>query len=177
MVVGDALCSFNPTYGQGMTTAALAVMALAECLREARGDLQGLPSRFYQRAAKVIDTPWQMAAGGDFAYPEVTGKKAPGTDFMNGYMGRVFVAATTDRHVCRQAGRGGEPAGRTERALRAARRPRSVALHDAPSAGPEGGGGCSSAVSGRLAFSIVVTRATPECGRHPCCVVEWGCPL
>ncbi len=102
VVVGDALCSFNPTYGQGMTSAALAVMALAGCLREARGGLEGLPSRFYQRAAKVIDTPWQMAAGGDFAYPGVAGKKAPGTDFVNGYMGRVFVAATTDRHVCRK---------------------------------------------------------------------------
>jgi hypothetical protein len=30
----------------------------------------------------------------------VAGKKAPGTDFVNRYMGRVFVAATTDRHVC-----------------------------------------------------------------------------
>jgi 2-polyprenyl-6-methoxyphenol hydroxylase-like FAD-dependent oxidoreductase len=100
VVVGDALCSFNPTYGQGMTSAAIAVMALDGCLRGARGGLQGLPGRFYKRAAKVIDTPWQMAAGGDFAYPEVTGKKAPGTDIINRYMGRVFVAATTDRHVC-----------------------------------------------------------------------------
>ena len=41
-----------------------------------------------------------MAAGGDFAYPDVTGKKAPGTDVINRYMSRVFVAATTDRHVC-----------------------------------------------------------------------------
>ncbi|CAA9590479.1 MAG: hypothetical protein AVDCRST_MAG18-5041 [uncultured Thermomicrobiales bacterium] len=100
-VVGDALCSFNPTYGQGMSSAALAVMALADCLREARGDLRGLPGRFYKRAATVIDTPWQMAAGGDFAYPGVTGKRAPGTDVINGYMGRVFGAATADRHVCR----------------------------------------------------------------------------
>jgi 2-polyprenyl-6-methoxyphenol hydroxylase-like FAD-dependent oxidoreductase len=102
VVAGDALCSFNPTYGQGMTAAAMTVAALADCLRERRVGLQGLPSRFYRRAAKVIDTPWQMAAGGDFAYPEVTGKKATGTDVINRYMGRIFAASTTDRHVCRK---------------------------------------------------------------------------
>jgi 2-polyprenyl-6-methoxyphenol hydroxylase-like FAD-dependent oxidoreductase len=101
VVVGDALCSFNPTYGQGMSSAALAVSALAGCLREMQS-LQGMPGRFYGRAAKVIDTPWQMAAGGDFGYPEVTGKKAPGTDFINRYMGRVFAASTADRYVCRK---------------------------------------------------------------------------
>ncbi|MFN8539070.1 MAG: FAD-dependent monooxygenase [Thermomicrobiales bacterium] len=99
-VVGDALCSFNPTYGQGMSSAALAVMALDTCLRGSRNGLQGLPGTFYRRAAKVIDTPWQMAAGGDFGYPEVTGKKAPGTDTINRYMGRVFAASTADQHVC-----------------------------------------------------------------------------
>jgi 2-polyprenyl-6-methoxyphenol hydroxylase-like FAD-dependent oxidoreductase len=101
VVVGDALCSFNPTYGQGMSSAALAVQALSGCLRET-SNLQGLPGRFYRRAAKVIDTPWQMAAGGDFAYPQVTGKKAPGTDLINRYMGRVFAAATSDRAVCQK---------------------------------------------------------------------------
>lgn len=102
VVVGDALCSFNPTYGQGMSSAALVVMALAGCLRETRNGLQGLPGTFYRRAAKVIDTPWQMAAGGDFAYPEVTGKKAPGTDTVNRYMVRVFAASTSDQHVCKK---------------------------------------------------------------------------
>jgi 2-polyprenyl-6-methoxyphenol hydroxylase-like FAD-dependent oxidoreductase len=100
LVIGDALCSFNPTYGQGMTSAALVVQALAECLNNARGGLQGLPVSFYRHAAKVVDIPWQMAAGGDFAYPGVTGKKAPGTDLINRYMNRVFMAATSDRHVC-----------------------------------------------------------------------------
>ena len=101
VVVGDALCSFNPVYGQGMTTAALGVMELAGCLDEARAGLRDLPRRFYRRAAKVIDTPWQMAAGADFAYPSVTGKKAPGTDLMNRYIGLVIRAATQDQLVCR----------------------------------------------------------------------------
>ena len=33
LLLGDAVCAFNPVYGQGMTTAALGAMALRECLR------------------------------------------------------------------------------------------------------------------------------------------------
>ena len=99
LALGDALCSFNPVYGQGMTSSALQAAALGACLREGRG--AGLPRRFYRRAARVIDTPWQMAAGADFAYPAVTGAKPAGTDLVNRYFGLVLRAAVADPAVCR----------------------------------------------------------------------------
>lgn len=101
VATGDALCSFNPVYGQGMTVAALEALALAACVRAGRGELAGLPRRFYRRAARVIDTPWQLAAGADFAYPAVTGKKAPGTALLNRYVRGVFRAAMRDAQVSR----------------------------------------------------------------------------
>ncbi len=101
LALGDALCSFNPVYGQGMTSGALQAAALGACLREGRAEGAGLPRRFYRRAAKVIDTPWQMAAGADFAYPAVTGHKPVGTDLVNRYFGLVLRAAVADPAVCR----------------------------------------------------------------------------
>ena len=98
LVTGDALCSFNPIYGQGMTVSALDATTLDACLREGS---DGLPGRFYRRVSKVIDTPWLLAAGADFAYSGVAGSKAPTTDLVNWYLGRVQRAATRDPQVCR----------------------------------------------------------------------------
>ena len=56
LVFGDALCSFNPIYGQGMTVACTEALVLRECL--AAGP-HGIARRFFQAASKVIDIPWQ----------------------------------------------------------------------------------------------------------------------
>lgn len=64
VVIGDALCTFNPVYGQGMTVASLEAEALDACLRShVRG--QVLARRFYKRAARVLAFPWRLAAGAD----------------------------------------------------------------------------------------------------------------
>lgn len=98
LVTGDALCSFNPIYGQGMSVAALEAETLEKCLSEGEKDL---PLRFYRRASKVVDTPWRLAAGADFAHPGVTGNRAYTTGIINWYVGHVQRAATRDEQVCR----------------------------------------------------------------------------
>ena len=100
LVMGDAVCSFNPLYGQGMSVAALEALTLAECLRSAP-NVEHLWQPFFKAAAKVIDTPWTIAAGSDFAYEGVSGPKPRGTDAVNWYLDRVHKAASRDQHVCR----------------------------------------------------------------------------
>jgi 2-polyprenyl-6-methoxyphenol hydroxylase-like FAD-dependent oxidoreductase len=96
LVFGDAICSFNPIYGQGMTVAALETVALRECLAEG---IAGLPQRFFQRASKMVDVPWSIAVGGDLRVREVEGPRPPMVRFINWYVGKLQVAARHDPAV------------------------------------------------------------------------------
>lgn len=99
MLLGDAVCSFNPTYGQGMSTAALQ----AEALGEARDRVPSVDARFvkafYRRAAQAITPAWQLTTGADFALPATSGRKAPGTNPLNRYMPYVFRASQVSEKV------------------------------------------------------------------------------
>jgi 2-polyprenyl-6-methoxyphenol hydroxylase-like FAD-dependent oxidoreductase len=100
LVAGDAMCSFNPIYGQGMTVSALAAQTLDECLKEhQRGGWLGLSQRYFRKVAKLIDVPWALAAGEDFRYPEVEGEKRTGIDLINWYVAKVHQAATRSSAV------------------------------------------------------------------------------
>lgn len=66
IMVGDAVCAFNPVYGQGMTTAALGALTLDECLskqlsKQSQGNLIGFPRYFQKQLSKAISVPWLMA--------------------------------------------------------------------------------------------------------------------
>jgi 2-polyprenyl-6-methoxyphenol hydroxylase-like FAD-dependent oxidoreductase len=93
LVIGDALCSFNPLYGQGMSIAALEALALRECL--ARGERR-LAQRFFRAAGKIVDQAWDMAIGGDLALPEVRGHRSVGLRITNAYAERILRAAERD---------------------------------------------------------------------------------
>jgi 2-polyprenyl-6-methoxyphenol hydroxylase-like FAD-dependent oxidoreductase len=100
LVMGDALSSFNPLYGQGMSVATLEALALADCLRS-QANVAQLWRPFFKAAGRIIDTPWMIAAGSDFAYEGVTGLRPRGIDFTNWYIARVHKAASKDQTVCR----------------------------------------------------------------------------
>jgi 2-polyprenyl-6-methoxyphenol hydroxylase-like FAD-dependent oxidoreductase len=93
LVVGDALCSFNPVYGQGMTVAALEALALRRHLR--RGG-QPSPHRFFADLAGVVDVPWDLAVGGDLRFPGVPGRRPLKNRLINGYLARLHAAAAAD---------------------------------------------------------------------------------
>lgn len=99
LVAGDAMCSFNPVYGQGMTVAALQAIVLRDCLEQGADDL---PRRYFGAAAKKVRVAWQTAVGGDLAVPEVIGPRPLSMRFSNAYFERVLTAVETDRHVTEQ---------------------------------------------------------------------------
>lgn len=95
LVLGDAICSFNPVYGQGMTSAAMQAAALDQLLGEGIA-LPHLWQRFFKAAAAVVDIPWQLAVGEDFRFAETEGQKPAGVDFINRYVNRVHRASHHD---------------------------------------------------------------------------------
>jgi 2-polyprenyl-6-methoxyphenol hydroxylase-like FAD-dependent oxidoreductase len=103
-VIGDALCSFNPIYGQGMSTSAMDAMALDACLRQQAaqqpaGDLTGFANRFRKQVAAVIANPWMMATGEDFRYPQTEGQRPPGTRLLHWYTGQIHALTAHDTGV------------------------------------------------------------------------------
>lgn len=102
LVLGDAICSFNPVYGQGMSVAALQVRVLQQLLAE-RGakshGLDGVALAFFPKAAEVILTPWTLAVGQDLAYPQTTGERPPNMVESAQYFAALNVLAIEDFEV------------------------------------------------------------------------------
>lgn len=92
VALGDTICSFNPLYGQGMTVATLEAIELGRCFDRFGEPSEALTRAYYRAAAKVIATPWQMATGTDFMYPETAGPKQFGTDAVNWFARRALLA-------------------------------------------------------------------------------------
>jgi 2-polyprenyl-6-methoxyphenol hydroxylase-like FAD-dependent oxidoreductase len=93
LVVGDAICSFNPVYGQGMTVAVLEAVELDIALREGS---RKFAQNFFARAAKIVDAPWSMAAGNDLRMPDVPGKRTVVGRFLHWYLAKLNLAARYD---------------------------------------------------------------------------------
>ncbi|MFN8570542.1 MAG: hypothetical protein U0132_00720 [Gemmatimonadaceae bacterium] len=103
LVIGDAIASFNPVYGQGMTSATLQASALDDVLRRQQqaGRLQGMWRHFFRQAARVVDIPWQITVGEDFRFAQTTGQRPPLVDTINAYVSFVQRASAVDREVAR----------------------------------------------------------------------------
>jgi flavin-dependent dehydrogenase len=98
IVLGDALASFDPGFGQGMSTAALQARALRDCLAEARPELG---PRFFRRAAQYVETPWWIVVGGMPPAPGVTRPLPLSSRILNAYLRAVRRAACDDPVLAR----------------------------------------------------------------------------
>jgi 2-polyprenyl-6-methoxyphenol hydroxylase-like FAD-dependent oxidoreductase len=75
--IGDAICRFNPVYGQGMSVAALEACLLQRLLERLGGDsdpIARLAPTFFAEVQALIETPWSVAIL-DFMFPDTRGQR------------------------------------------------------------------------------------------------------
>ncbi len=93
VAIGDAVCAFNPVYGQGMTTAAVGAMTLDRCLKQEPSEpINGFPLRFHKQLARILNTPWIMATGEDRRWSTTEGDRLGWSEqWVQKYIDRITV--------------------------------------------------------------------------------------
>ena len=99
VVTGDAVCSLNPVYAQGMSVAIREGSVLGHVLDET--GLERVGPRFFRRTKGVVDTAWQVATGADLAHPGVPGRRSIPWRLISNYFDRLLPVAHHDPVVAR----------------------------------------------------------------------------
>jgi 2-polyprenyl-6-methoxyphenol hydroxylase-like FAD-dependent oxidoreductase len=99
VVLGDAACTFNPIYGQGMSVATLGAVLLGRVLGEGDGAFE---HTFQRRLDRLVRDPWTMATGEDYRYPQTVGPPRSRAALLSNWYGdQVLRAVVHDRRVHR----------------------------------------------------------------------------
>lgn len=95
-VLGDAVCSFNPIYSQGMSVCSMQVMAFA---RHLGAHLEGrLPApALFAEVVAATNASWEQARSGDERFPEVRGADARRNRWKDAYFDELVQASIDDR--------------------------------------------------------------------------------
>jgi hypothetical protein len=105
VLIGDAVCSFNPVFGQGMTIASMGVKILGDCIAaqaSSSPDLHGLPLRFQQELARLVARPWGMTAMMDLKHPQAQGKRVPGLGLLHWAFDTLIDQTSLNKEACLQ---------------------------------------------------------------------------
>ncbi len=97
--IGDAICQFNPTHGQGMSVAAQQARLLQSVLSNAMGLPDGIPSAqaaFMAGIDSIVSTPWNMMLNSDLAFPQTKGERPHDFSQSQKAEGGLFRAALHD---------------------------------------------------------------------------------
>ncbi|MFF5231433.1 FAD-dependent oxidoreductase [Dactylosporangium sp. NPDC000521] len=96
VAAGDAVASFNPVYGQGMTSATLHASCLSEWLRTGP-DLATEPARgYFERVRVVVDAAWQVSTFADLGLPHITSGRPRGYKVIKWASEAILKASMTD---------------------------------------------------------------------------------
>ncbi|MFD2414931.1 FAD-dependent oxidoreductase [Amycolatopsis pigmentata] len=101
VAVGDAVASFNPIYGQGMSSATLHASCLSEFLRS-RPDLSKPARGFFELQKVVVDAAWSISTGADLALPHVDGPYPRFYKVLQWINGQITAASVHDSDICRR---------------------------------------------------------------------------
>lgn len=95
-VMGDAFCSFNPVYGQGITVAALEAQALNVFLQRHRR----ASSQFHRRIASIVRMPWFLATGVDTSLlKKEMASEQKSQSLPHRYLDRITMLISVDTYV------------------------------------------------------------------------------
>jgi 2-polyprenyl-6-methoxyphenol hydroxylase-like FAD-dependent oxidoreductase len=97
--IGDAICRFNPVYGQGMTVAAREACILKDLLARRTGTkdpLAGLGEAFLAGIQSLIADAWSQSAVPDFAHPRTRGEPPADLDNSLRFGGGLLRLAARD---------------------------------------------------------------------------------
>lgn len=94
VVLGDAQCAFNPTYGQGMSVSALQAEALAGALE--RVGTARIGPAFYRAARPIVENAWGQAVDNDLQHPQVEAPRSLRWRLTGAYMARLLPVAHRD---------------------------------------------------------------------------------
>lgn len=105
VAAGDAVASFNPVYGQGMTSAMLHASCLSAWLRTGP-DVAAEPARaYFDKVRVVVDAAWQVSTFADLGLPHITEGHPRGYRIIRWASDLLLRASMTDEPTCRRLNR------------------------------------------------------------------------
>jgi 2-polyprenyl-6-methoxyphenol hydroxylase-like FAD-dependent oxidoreductase len=96
LLIGDAVCSFNPVYSEGISAAARTAIALRDALER---DDEPAAEEFFRSVSAILDAPWELAVSADLAGAGSAQRVLPGWPLTAGYRARLEEAAPDDIYL------------------------------------------------------------------------------
>ncbi|MER8119014.1 FAD-dependent monooxygenase [Streptomyces sp. NPDC094031] len=96
-VIGDAIASYNPVYGHGLTVAAQCALAIREVLRTTALNAPGTAHRLQKAASRPVAAAWDLAVGQDALYPGAAGNPPTAVErLLSRYVDRCVETGATN---------------------------------------------------------------------------------
>ncbi|MER5181225.1 FAD-dependent monooxygenase [Streptomyces sp. NPDC002896] len=95
VALGDAVATYNPVYGHGMSVSAQSAVALRDNVAAHGLTAPGLARRVQRAVSRPVSVAWDLATGQDILYPGATGRQPGSTArLLRGYVDRLLFSAT-----------------------------------------------------------------------------------
>jgi hypothetical protein len=99
LAIGDAMCAFNPVFGQGLSVAAMQAKTLSRHLRAHGPDDGRLTERVVPACADMVRFPWKLATNQDLEIPGARGRSSLLQPAFGAFLERVMALAPHDPAV------------------------------------------------------------------------------